>query len=144
MYLAIDPGKDTGWALFSSEKSLLTCGVGRPPYERGRFTLIERPQIYSAKHMKGDPNDIITLAINVGEHKARSEDVGAVVQMVLPQEWKGQVPKEIHGRRILAACTEQDMRVVTTASAMLPGSKVHNMIDAIGLGQWAFVKGPWR
>src|ERR1700761_7030981 len=69
-YLAIDPGADTGWALFSDRDHLVRCGLGdpskQPPPPQAKSVVIEVPQIYNARNMKGNPNNIITLAVNVG------------------------------------------------------------------------------
>lgn len=61
-----------------------------------------------------------------------SQSFGASVQLVLPKEWKGQVPKEIFLKRIEKRLDEQEKSVLDSKS--LPLSKKHNVIDAIGIG----------
>jgi hypothetical protein len=71
-----------------------------PRIYRGPWDLvvIEKPQIYQGHLQKGDPNDLIDLAVLVG---AIIGHVSATkILLPLPAEWKGQVPKDIHHRRI--------------------------------------------
>lgn len=133
MLLAIDPGRDTGWAIY--EKGTLEgCGLGLPPMRYYRQVVIERPQVYGSGTARVDPNDLITLAIRVGRHVERFESKAIHVSLVLPREWKGQVPKPIHHKRILAKLTVAERSVVM--QGYVPASKLHNMLDAIGIGLW--------
>lgn len=134
--LAIDPGLDTGWALFTRGFALLACGVGQPPMG-APYVVIEKPQVYRGRGSKGDPNDLITLAVGVGRYLERAENSGARVALVLPRQWKGTIDKEIHHQRIRRDLPIDDLRVVVTEEAKLAKSKVHNMMDAVGLGLWA-------
>jgi hypothetical protein len=133
--LAIDPGIDTGWALFND--ALLSCGVGNPPEIYRARVVIERPQVYLASKSKGDPNDLITLAIQVGRYWEQYERAGDSVRTFLPREWKGQVPKDIQAGRILAKLSAQEQDVVANYGRMVNKGKHHNMMDAIGLGLFA-------
>jgi len=62
--------------------------------------VIEIPQIYQGGKQKGDPNDLIKLSILAGNIEALVSTYN--VLEVLPCSWKGQVPKEIHHKRLLA------------------------------------------
>lgn len=98
--------------------------------------MIEKPQIYRATKSQGDPNDLITLAVMVGQYWERASSRGAIsCLLVLPSEWKGQVPKQIHEKRILGALSGQELSRVPGRSE-LAASKRHNVIDAVGLGLW--------
>lgn len=130
MFLCVDPGIDTGWALFDGD-TLRICGLGLPhplPFLQFLEVLyIERPQVYPRS--KTNPNDLITLAIQVGRIIER---VGLPTQTVLPREWKGQVPKGVMCRRITQALTPQERALLPG----LPPSKLHNVLDAVGIGLW--------
>jgi hypothetical protein len=138
--LAIDPGNDLGWASFHTQEGFMAGGVRNPPkvstasgYDRA---VIERPQVYRASQSKGDPNDLITLAIGVGQMKERLEAAGLAVELVLPTTWKGQTPKEIHSKRILAALSEEEVFRLNACLNSLAPSIRHNLVDAVGLGLW--------
>lgn len=139
MLLAIDPGEDLGWALFS-RIALLNCGIEdceRLAFPIGRLVIerlvIECPYIYP-KAGKANPNDMITLARKVGRIEERFDHV-PIKQVVFPRTWKGTVPKEIHNRRVIA---KLDAREVETLHAVkCTEKKLHNVIDAVGLGLWA-------
>lgn len=138
--LAIDPGNDLGWALFDGG-TLERAGLRNPPVDAAHQAIIERPQVYRSSKSKGDPNDLITLAIGVGQMKERLESCGATVELVLPATWKGQIPKDIHHRRILGllAPTEKT-RLDACLSGVAAGIR-HNVLDAVGLGLWFLRRG---
>lgn len=56
---------------------------------------------------------------------------------VTPQEWKGQVPKDIMGARILRQLDPPESAVLARDMVNVPPSLVHNTLDAIGIGLWA-------
>jgi hypothetical protein len=146
--LAIDPGIETGWALFDGRtRRLLACGAGeRWPGPVARV-LIERPQVYSARLSKGNPNDLITLAIRVGRYLERLGALGVPIDesrdTVLPNAWKGQVPKGVHNRRVLGGLDPEDRATADRCLTPLANGLRDDAIDAIGLGVWAFERGRW-
>lgn len=134
-FLAIDPGRDTGWAFFGNIR-LTSCGLGLPWHHvpGSDFVIIELPQVYRAAQSKGDPNDLIKVAVQVGEHKRHYEQRGAQVRLVLPADWKGQVPKDIHHARIWSKLDAKEQEIVNEAGKGIAPSKRHNMLDAVALG----------
>lgn len=147
-YLSIDPGNDTGWALWDpASKLMVDCGIGAPlHFDKPSLVVIEKPQVYPNRVQKKrvDPNDLITLAIGVGRYAQRFESEGATVTLVLPRIWKGQLPKEVHHRRIKKDLSPIESSRYDFAAKRYCATVLHNMLDAIGLGQWAFSEGPWR
>lgn len=134
IWTSIDPGC-TGWAHWEGQyvQYLVACGVEEDVDAvpvRGRL-IIERPQIYRGSKSKADPNDLITLAIQVGRYVERS---GGNAALVTPAQWKGQVTKEIIVPRILGALNDGERAIATRASLDIAKGKVHNMIEAIGIG----------
>jgi hypothetical protein len=159
--LAIDPGiKATGWAIFDDGK-LKACGVARATKSLNQVdsmreildevsvqweeymgfsyspTLLvaERPQVYQQAMLKGDPNDLIPLAMIDGAIWERFKPQG--VSFPLPREWKGQVPKQVMANRILDGLSKREFEIVKDSLERVPSSLRHNSYDAIGLGQWA-------
>lgn len=146
MLLAIDPGRDTGWATLSAAGTLLGCGLGAPPTEGVTRVIVERPQIYRGRASKGDPNDLITLAIQVGQYTERYASRGLKVEHVLPHDWKGSVDPEVLCRRVVASLTECERLLLETVLAPLArkpicdeltGGRRHNVIDAVGIAKWS-------
>lgn len=133
MHLAIDPGEDTGWALYDLGV-LIACGLGdpRPSNPLPIEVLIERPEIRPGGRAR--PNDIITLALNAGEWAGRYRSEITKVSYVTPVGWKGSVPKTKHHPRILARLTFGETLVLTRSFELVAGSKEHNIVDAVGLG----------
>lgn len=142
--LAIDPGLDTGWALLE-DRVLKDAGLGDPPLLTfvGRV-VIERPQIYPRS--KGDPNDLITLAIQVGRYKERYLARGCSVEEILPHTWKGSLDGDVCCRRIFASLSPEERAVLDPKLAPLArkplsedivAGKRHNVIDAVGLAKWS-------
>jgi hypothetical protein len=135
--LAIDPGNVSGEASFENGKLYLArplpfCDLFRPGY-CADAVVIEVPRHYPY-NQKGDPNDLIDLAVRVGELKNHFTEKGATVQLVYPRTWKGTVPKVIHNKRVLRMLTKQEIDLLPKR----PRAKDydHNMLDAIGLGLW--------
>jgi len=151
MRLAIDPGRDTGWALLAADGKLVDCGLGDPRPARTRLpassssVVIERPQIYQGRMSKADPNDIITLAILVGRYTEHFDFFG--VEHILPHTWKGTVDPDVLCHRIVKSLPEDERALlvgVLTPLARTPlegkglvAGKRHNVIDAVGLAKWS-------
>ncbi len=87
----------------------------------------EVPQIYRGS--KARPDDLIQLAGVVG---AVSAAVPANRRIsYYPREWKGQVPKDVHNRRILEKLGADEKRAIEFA-----GAATHNVNDAVGQALW--------
>src|SRR5678809_187857 len=134
MLLAIDPGVSTGWALFKG-RDLFMCAQGDPPFIFAVTSLIiERPQVYPKTSTK-QANDLITLAIQVGGYLARFQGVDSMV--VLPHQWKGSIPKDIHHPRIWAKLDAAEQAIVDHAWKGRSKKGVTDIMDAVGLGLYA-------
>lgn len=140
MFVTIDPGLDSGWALFDVT-GLRACGLGDPRRHRLHVieniddAYIELPEI--RRRGKARPNDIRTLAVNAGVWKGTYQVFGVVVHEVPPNTWKGgPVPKEISHPKIYGALREDEKLILADAGRGIAPSKRHNIIDAVGIGLW--------
>jgi len=131
--IAIDPGTYTGWAYFYANKLRACDWISPRRWDElvlramtREHIVIEEPTIYP--HSKANPASVMALQLKVGELKGRFEMAGCSVELVQPRTWKGQVPKQVHNRRTLAALTPDEFA--------LADGKRHDVIDAIGLGLW--------
>jgi hypothetical protein len=143
MYLAIDPGIDTGWAIIDTTGTLVACGLGQDfPTRSCRVALIEKPQVYRAVSSKGNPNDLITLAILVGRYAERLTLAGVCVDLVTPASWKGQIPKDVHHARVVSGLSAAEVAILDRG-AIRPRAKTrdHNVLDAVALAKWGHVSG---
>lgn len=97
--------------------------------------VIEVPRVYPHGRKGGtkNPESILMLTLVCGSTMLACEMAGAPALMVRPSEWKGTVPKRIHQNRILAALTDEEKNRIDPT---IPGSLLHNTIDAIGIGLW--------
>lgn len=151
--ITIDPGKVTGWAMFV-DGELLRCGAGKkaeifsPPFWERPNPLLPKKVVVSAldqfqvvievprwyPHDQVDTNDLIDLAVLVGEIKSFYERRHCRTELVFPRTWKGTRPKPIHNKQVLAALTPDELKLVP----LRPRAKTpdHNCLDAIGLGLW--------
>jgi hypothetical protein len=88
--------------------------------------IIELPQVYQRIKSKGDPNDLVRIAVLVGAIVARRTH-----KLYLPAEWKGQTPKDVTELRARKRLSEEEL-----AHVELPTAKglTHNVWDAVGLG----------
>lgn len=138
MLLAIDPGTDTGWAVFDSARRLKACGLGDPRdchwTDLAKRVVIEQPKIYPNGGTK-NPNDVLKLAVKAGEWSGYFGRI-AEVQYVVPQDWKGKVPKAIQNARDWDRLAPEEKAIVDAAARGMAASKRHNMLDAVGIGLW--------
>lgn len=145
--ISIDPGvKFTGWAYFE-DKRMEDCGLIKAKRLNEMFAkceetleyysrhcnqiVIEKPQVYAQRKMKGDANDLITIGLVAGFCASLCLDP----HFILPRDWKGTVNKDIMTERI------QDRWMNELERGILREAKVaktyrHNTIDAIGIGLW--------
>ena len=150
-FLAVDPGlRGCGVALFDDSALQWASYVenimrdGRGPPRHGAMArrvhnvvssqfgfvknlVVEFPRIYpkGPKDRRSDPNDLLDVAGVAGALAAIYEEVC----WVFPQEWKGQVPKEVMNARVMKRLTPEEAgRIVSV------GSKDHNTLDAVGIG----------
>ncbi len=148
--LAVDPGNDTGIAYFiDGALSFLACVPFREALRQiadntdtsmpGGFQIdvlvIEIPQVYQGRFQKGDPNDLIAVAVQAGEVIGHA-DAQRVIRPS-PHQWKGTVPKEVHHHRLLESASKADKLVIFQCFEKIPKTKQHNAMDAYGLGRWA-------
>lgn len=92
---------------------------------------IEKPQVYTQRKQGGDPNDLITVALNAGAFGMCAEFCGADVLVYRPHKWKGQVPKKIAIKRFKRKLVAEEIARIELPSAR---SLRHNIWDAIGVG----------
>jgi hypothetical protein len=89
---------------------------------------IEQPQIYQGhKNTKdADPNDLLRLSILVGALAMWVSTCCGNVKLIGPYEWKKQVPKDIHHKRIRA-----------TSPLLANWRPSKDAVDAAGIALWA-------
>ncbi len=147
MYVTIDPGLQTGWAIWCVD-GLVACGLGDPRKSRKHVVVssnpdadligdvwIEAPVIYPRS--KARPADIMKLSREAGEWAGTYRTLGVEHHYVEPAEWKGAGPaKDIHHARVWAELSDDERDVVSSAVKGLAPSKRHNVLDAVGLGLW--------
>lgn len=133
MLLAIDSGKNTGWALFTKEGQLHSCGLKNVPGQApgGQSitrVIIERPHTGRGR---ARARDIITLAIRAGE-------VGGVLRLQLgvepeyiePGRWKGQLKKKRTKEIAKEKLSPAELKIIG-------GGAKHDVWDAVGIGLYS-------
>lgn len=133
--IAIDPGVSTGAAVFRGGE-LALCWVGDPRFFGVGHMVIECPQAYAPRLSKGDPNDLIKLAVRVGRYVEAFELQTIPTEMVLPNEWKGQIDKEIHHRRAEKRVSPNELEIWAHAKKGLSKKATLDLGDAVALGLW--------
>lgn len=142
--VSIDPGvKFLGWAEFDADKQLHDCGLikARGLNDMLRKTkdwfedyarvagVIEKPQVYAQRKMKGDANDLITIALVAGHVGAFFDSV----DFIKPRDWKGTVDKAVMCARIENRWMNDRERELLK-NKRIPKSYLNNTLDAIGIG----------
>ncbi len=142
--VSIDPGvKFLGWAEFA-DKRLINCGLIKAgnlneilwrarnwfeDYADDFKCVIEKPQVYTQRYLKGDPNDLITIALVAGYCASFFSEA----TFVLPRDWKGNVKKEVMCKRIVDRWMNERERELLDGQR-IPKGQLNNTVDAIGVG----------
>lgn len=152
MIAGIDPGtRETGYVGLDSRGDVIIAGCLLAQNMQGMLyelealsryfgggvvhrVAIERPQLYGI-HDRSDPNKIGQLLIVGG--RASAAFPRARLWMPYPATWKGQVPKDIHHKRLLRGLSPVSRFRLERDLADVPSSKQHNVLDALGLALWA-------
>lgn len=155
--LSIDPGfRYLGYSVFS-EGTLLEAGLlksaetpsswavwGKQPpsflhlvevirkfdWVEQCSAVIEYPKVHKDTP---NPEAIVKLAAACGAYTGLLQAAGFGLIWVEPYTWKGNVPKEVSTRRILAKIPKEDYSKISNV-------RDHNILDAIGIGLWATKK----
>lgn len=161
--IGIDPGECTGVA-FGVDGRLVHCYASKPdgklvlppswPQFNGAPVLarIELPKFYGVQAYGGlnreglakaysVANALIRESVSLGEWKRQLRDLHdcAIVE-VLPRAWKGTAPKKAFTQRIAKQLTADERRIVLALG--LSESKLHNVLDGVGLVLGAFGRLP--
>jgi hypothetical protein len=138
--ITIDPGTPgCGVAYWVDGRLSLASYVKGDAYEVWRempgadLVVIECPMTYENRPSKDiDINDLIKLAIRVGELKIQFEvESDAEVRLIEPPDWKRQVPKDICKSR-----AERELAGPEAGNVHEPKNKktALDMWDAVGIG----------
>jgi hypothetical protein len=96
--------------------------------------LIEYPEQYS--NSPAPRIHVQALAFTAGGLVNLFSEVGCTnVGIILPKEWKGQVPKDIFLKRIMSRLSVKEKEILTCRN--FAKSKEHNVIDGIGIGLYS-------
>ncbi len=133
-WIAIDPGKRTGWALVDGQTIIAvgTCTVdellrNHRDHRAPDAAVIEFPRVYSdQRHWKGDPQDIVKLAFECGIIAGWFGDY----TLVEPSQWGGSAPKDVKWRRTQSLLFPHELSLTT-------GRLSEHARDALGIACWA-------
>ena len=102
---------------------------------------VEGQDAYAGSKQHKRPNDLIHLAVVAGMATGVAQEVFRIfttpdLWIPKPAEWKGQVEKKAHQRRILASVgLTEKLEGIPGAAGMTATQRGH-VIDAIGLAVW--------
>ena len=148
MLVAIDPGtKALGWARFTPEGRLVSCGVSRT-IERTSDGQIDAHA--RALGIGADRAVVEEMEIRPGRVESQPADLLRVqavgcavaglvalrVSLLPPSRWKGSIPKRVHHVRIRSALSGNEREIVDRAAAGA-GAHAKEVLDAVGLGLYA-------
>lgn len=146
--MTVDPGKNLGWAVFEDGR-LIEAGLivddsrpGPPWLLRvvegvdnvcAQYVpdevVIEIPQVYQQRLLKGDPNDLVDVAVIAGAAAATVVPF-ATPQLIRPHVWKGNRPKAVDNWHTFEVLDDEEKSKIPS------GAKRHNVLDAVGIGLW--------
>lgn len=141
LLMTVDPGKHA--CAFSVWNGLFFLEAPFIEGPRQRFAsyvqrwnpdvlVVEVPLHYPMGGKNTDPNDLVQVALSAGACIGTAQ---GVVVTVFPSQWKGQLPKEVHHRRVRSDRRYTE-RMAEEVAKVLSGLQ-HNVLDAIAMGLWA-------
>lgn len=147
--LTLDPGKVVGWATFYGAR-LRDLGVFEDTqthafrdllnFHRPEQALIEIPRVYPVAKWKGDPNDLIKVAVSAGILMGIIFEgcPGRIanVENVFPHTWKGSRPKKIDHTLTLKTLTVEEREIFDAAIKRIGKTKAEHAVDAVSMGLW--------
>jgi len=111
------------------EDKLAELRFWRCTFVPGVPVIIEHMRSYAFQRQKGDQNDLLDLAVVEGILIADALHF----ELVEPRTWKGTRPKRVQAKVITDALKPEEKAVLESVH----GKRVHNAIDAAGIGLWA-------
>ena len=148
MLLAVDSGRDCGWALFSlppkgqplSGGALVACGL-RDFLHYTHWPAPVTRIVVERQHpgrTRARVKDIITLAIRAGEVGGLLHYLtGVQPEYIEPNRWKGQLPKKRCNEIVEGLLRPEELAILNKIKAK--GTK-HNVLDAIGIGLFLLLR----
>lgn len=136
---AVDvPGKSPGFAASLERANAMGSQIGQLafllakafPDRRVDRVIIEYPRIYKAgpaAKLPGDDLLVLSASAMAAWVNLSAVFPDAKIEPVRPQDWKGQVPKDIMVRRILARLSRAEIAAVADPEN-------DNIVDAVGIG----------
>lgn len=135
LVVAVDPAaRGFAWAVFVLG-SCVGAGLGKVPADvpvpPGRAVwCMESPRDYVGFGVAH--KDLDRLRATLADLDAYARARGDAVEYISPGSWKGNVPKPIHHRRVLAVRTPKDVVLAGPGAAGYD----HNVVDAFALGMY--------
>lgn len=131
--LSIDPGKQLSYGALSCDGDIIQAEPFPLSFARPCTIVGELPQVYQGGKSRSDPDDLIRLAYALGITVGVYEKYAEKIVLLKPNEWKGQVPKDIMKQRIDALLSPTEKAVIDEARWKVPPKKMHNIYDAVGI-----------
>ena len=157
--IALDPGNDAGFAIFSADKRLMfatvadfkdrermprkggysVCGaLGLIPHRTPVQIVYERPVVRRPGDSPASPESIVTLSITLGKWlgyiETRLEAYPLQLFPFTPEAWKRNIPKEVCEHRARSILDPREVELADGDLGRLAPSIRHNGWDAIALG----------
>lgn len=130
------PGGQLDWCGLVTTDDLYAWQVRCLDYDFTKVT-VELPIYRARQGSKVSPNDLIKLGFSGGRIiPAFCHPV--YVDTIWPNSWKGELPDQILYERILGALTAEELALIPK----LAKSKIHNVLDSIGIGLHLFGRMP--
>ncbi len=158
-FLAVDPGRRTGWAFFDSFGRLVSCGLttGDAPvfaYEDVRSPLALLV-IEDAHQGRGEASEGDLEVLERRRQRAIVAARACHTVKIVPNRWKGSVPKMVRTPagvsypgldRIRAKFRGPEAETFARYTKKVGKTVAHNVLEAAGIGMyWAELRGyPFR
>lgn len=112
--------------------NLFEATLKQSPLDAVSLVVFECPVIYPKS--KAPPTDIMALYGAVVAMASICTKRYILSRFVEPRKWKGNVPKEVFGKRIEAKLMDKERKLAQLDR--FPKTKRHDVVDAIGIGLW--------
>lgn len=135
-FASIDPDLDAPGIAWWYKGRLIAAGTSQAAHGVLVDAVVMEQMVYMPRVRKSVPEDLINVGTAGAYVAGQISKSGAILRLAKPIHWKGNVPKDVHHKRIRKYMTLDELAVMEDAVARAPNACALEIRDAVALGLW--------